>query len=177
MIRCSMTGRPMQPGDGIYDDGEWVSWEWINGQLYEREIQEEYPAVDAELGMLFEDLVHNARSYREMTGRYLQIWGELGELYAEVKYGIKRHKPHTQGSDGRLGNDFVEVKTISPEKDGHVVQVKRSGNFNKLLVVRISSEFEFEGRFIDRKKLAKGDGTHARISWNAMPPSEQSSET
>jgi hypothetical protein len=86
-----------------------------------------------ELVMIFESLVENAMSYHELTGRYLQIWGELGELYAEIKYGIKRHKPHTRGSDGKLGNDFIEIKTISPEKDGGKVQVKRAGNFNRLL--------------------------------------------
>ncbi len=168
MIRCSMTGRLMDVGDGIYDDGEWISWEWINGQIYKQEVQKEYPEVDSELSMLFEDLVNNAINYYELTGRYLQIWGELGELYAEVKYGIKRHRPHTQGSDGRLGNDFVEIKTISPEKGGSQVQVKRAGNFNKLLVIRISNEFKFEGRFIDRKKLSKGDGAHAKVSWSDL---------
>jgi hypothetical protein len=163
----------MEVGDGIYDDGEWISWEWINGQLYKQEVQQAYPEVEPELAMLFEDLVENARSYHELTGRYLQIWGELGELYAEVKYGIKRHKPHTKGSDGKLGNDFVEIKTISPEKDGGKVQVKRAGNFSKLLVIKISDDFEFEGRFIDRKQLSKGEGSHARVSWSALATDKQ----
>lgn len=171
MIRCAMTGRPMEVGDGIYDDGEWISWDWINGQLYQQEVKETYPHVDPELAMLFEELVENAKTYHHLTGRYLQIWGELGELYAEVKYGIKRHKPHTQGSDGKLGNDFVEIKTISPEKDGGKVQVKRAGNFSKLLVIKIGADFEFDGRFIDRKHLSKGSGTHARVSWSALEAS------
>ena len=163
-----MTGRPMEVGDGIYEDGEWISWDWINGQLYRQEMQQVYPEVEPELSILFEDLVENARSYYNFTGRYLQIWGELGELFAEVKFGIKRHKPHTRGSDGKLGNDFVEIKTISPEKGGGQVQVKRARNFNKLLVVKISKEFEFEGRFVDRKDLSKGLGTHARVSWSTI---------
>lgn len=170
MIRCSMTGRPMEIGDGIYDDGEWISWDWINGQLHEQDIKRQYPEVQPQLAMLFEELVENAAEYHALTGRYLQIWGELGELYAEVKFGIKRHKPHTQGSDGKMGNDFVEIKTISPEKDGDKVQVKRAGNFNKLLVIKINEDFEFDARFIDRKRLAKGEGTHARVSWSAMSP-------
>jgi hypothetical protein len=89
-----MTGRPMECGDGIYDDGEWISWEWINGQLHEQEVKQEYPQVDPQLAMLFEELVENARFYHQMTGRYLQIWGEIGELYAEVKYGMNRQTPH-----------------------------------------------------------------------------------
>ncbi|EXI64984.1 MAG: hypothetical protein AW08_03525 [Candidatus Accumulibacter adjunctus] len=144
-------------------------WEW--GPVLENELPALCPHDDPQLAGIFESLVENAMSYYELTGRYLQIWGELGELYAELKYGIKRHKPHTQGSDGKLGNDFVEIKTISPEKDGGQVQVKRAGNFNKLLVVKISENFEFEGRFIERKRLSRSDGTYARVSWSALTPS------
>ena len=96
-------------------------WEWE--PIHEKEFPALHPHDDPELVTIFERLVENARSYYELTGRYLQIWGELGELYAEINYGIKRHKPHTRGSDGKLGNDFVEIKTISPEKDGGQVQV------------------------------------------------------
>jgi hypothetical protein len=132
-------------------------------------LDSELPALcvqeDTELVEIFESLVNSARSYHTLTGRYLQIWGELGELYAEIKYNIKRHKPHTKGSDGKLGNDYVEIKTISPEKTGELVQVKRAGNFNRLLVIKITKDFDFEGRFIERKNLSKGNATHARVSW------------
>lgn len=170
MLRCARTGRPLRdPSDGIYDDGEWISWEWINQQLYEQDLKAEYPKADPELAELFESLVETAADYRAMTGRYLQIWGELGELYAEVKYGIRRHKPKTPGSDGKLGNDFVEVKTISPEKSAHKVQVKRAGNFNKLLVVKISEDFEFVSKMLDRSRMTKGAGKHAKVAWSSIP--------
>lgn len=141
-------------------------WEW-------QPICEPLAQPDPELVMIFESLVENAKSYHALTGRYLQIWGELGELYAEIEYGIKRHKPYTRGSDGKLGNDFIEIKTISPEKNGEQVQVKRAGNFNKLLVVKITKDFTFEGRFIGRKKLSKGDGIHARVSWTALTAADE----
>lgn len=167
-MKCSMTGQSLRdPSDGIWDDGEWVSWDYINEQLYINELKEEYPSADPQLVMVFDDLVRAARDYKDMTGRYLQIWGELGEVYAELKYGIKLHKPGTQGSDGRIGNDFVEVKTISPEKSQAQAQVKRAGNFNKLLVIRISENFEFESRMVDRKALKKGLGKHARVNWDS----------
>jgi len=155
--------------DGIYDDGEWISWDWINGQLYEQELREQYPKANPELVEIFESLVSIAADYHQKTGRYLQIWGELGEIYAEIKYGIKRHRSGAPGSDGRIGNDFIEVKTISPEKTDHKVQVKRAGNFNKLLVVRINEHFEFESRIINRASLGKGGGKAARIAWSRMP--------
>jgi hypothetical protein len=140
-------------------------WEWT--PIENREFSASH-ARDPELRMIFENLVEDARSYYELTGRYLQIWGELGEVYAEVEYGIKRHKPHTRGSDGKLGNDFIEIKTMSPEKEGGQVQVKRAGNFNKLLVIKISERFEFEARFVERKQLSKGEGSHAKVSWSSL---------
>ena len=144
----------------------YAPWE----QVYvDQELPQPDQLVDPELHSLFESLVDNAKNYHEITGRYLQIWGELGELYAEVKHGIQRHKPHTKGSDGKLGNDFVEVKTISPEKSKKQVQVKRAGNFNKLLVVKITEDFQFESRLIARKGLPKGESSHARVSWSTLP--------
>lgn len=125
----------------------------------------ELPKVNPKLEVIFEELVKNAEAFYKLTNRYLQIWGELGELYAEINYGIKRHKPQTKGSDGKLGNDFIEIKTISPEKNKEEVKVKRAGNFNKLLIVKISSDFTFEGQLIARKDLPKGQGKHARASW------------
>ena len=151
--------------EGVWDDGEWISWDEINESLYEQELQSEYPNADIEIAHIFENLVRVAEEYKSVTGRYLQIWGELGELYAEVKLGLKRHHPGTEGSDGKLGSDFIEVKTISPEKGNKKVLVKRSGNFNKLLVVKISSEFSFESRMIERKKLSKSAGKYAKASW------------
>ncbi|MET0026451.1 MAG: hypothetical protein ABW101_02340 [Candidatus Thiodiazotropha sp.] len=141
-------------------------WEWE--PLSEKEFQSWQSQPDSELESIFYGLVENAMSYHARTGRYLQIWGELGELFAEIYYGIQRHKPHTKGSDGKLGNDFIEIKTISPEKDKEQVQVKRAGNFNKLLVVKISDEFEFEGRLVARKMLPKGTGAYARVSWSGL---------
>ncbi len=178
-MQCSMTGRELKDDtDGIYDDGEWVSWEWINDEIFKRDMAEKYPEADPAVAQIFIDLVEVARNYCGVTGRYLQIWGELGELYAEIVYGIVRHRPHTPGSDGRMGNDVVEIKTISPEKGSNKVLVSRKGNFNKLLVVKISEKFEFESRMIDRDKFCKGKNKGkglARISWQSMP--EGSAET
>lgn len=150
---------------GIWDDGEWISWEWINAQLHEQELIAEFPKAEVEIVKIFEDLVFAAQDYHSLTGRYLQIWGELGELYAEIKFGIERHKPGMAGSDGRMGNDWVEIKTISPEKGKGKVVVKRAGNFNKLLVIKINQNFEFDARMIDRKQLGKGKGKNASYSW------------
>ena len=171
MFRCAMTGQVLRDAsEGIYDEGEWIGWDWINSQIYKNELREEYPAVDPKLAELFEELVEDARRYHALTGRYLQIWGELGELYAQVKHGVTLHQPHTQGSDGRLGNDLVEVKTISPERVTYKVQVKRAGNFSKLLIVKIDARFQFESRMIDRGELTTGTGKYAHFQWKVATP-------
>lgn len=165
---------PLGAHNAIWDDGEWISWDEINRHLAAQEPgddrwneAENDPDGDREdLERIFEDLVMAAEEYHDLTGRYLQIWGELGEFYAEIKYGIQRHKPHVPGSDGRLGNDFVEVKTISPEKSDNRISVKRAGNFSKLLVVRITADWTFDARMVDRKALGKGTGKLARLKWD-----------
>lgn len=71
MFRCAMTGQALHDtSGGIYDDGEWIGWDWINSQLYKSELREECP----DLAELFEDLVENARHYHALTSRHLQIW-------------------------------------------------------------------------------------------------------
>ena len=175
---------PTGPADAIWDDGEWISWDRINEQIAKQEslayqerlregfptadLQKLFPNADLELIEIFEKLIDDAIDYKEITGRFLPIYGELGELFAEISFGIDRHKPGTQGSDGRLGNDFIEIKTITPEKKAQRVEVKRKGNFNKLLVIRITDDFMFEARVLDRKLMQKGEGEFARVSWSSM---------
>ena len=178
-----MTGRPIAPGDGIYDDGEWLSWEWINDQLESEEDEdaddscceddplsrEGYPYSMLEQIELFDELVELARRYRENTGRYLQIWGELGEMYAETHYYLRRHVSCQQGSDGTIDGALVEVKTISPEKKSDRVLLKRSGAFEKVLIVRIDADFEFRAKLFDRSQLKEGFGVHCKVRFPAKP--------
>lgn len=154
--------------EGIWDDGEWIGWDEINRHVYLNELKDEYPHADPEVVEVFLDLVDGAERYRELTGRHLNIFGELGEIYAELKFGIKRHRLHAAGSDGRLGNDFVEVKTIGPGNRSNKVRVKRSGNFSKLMVVRITDDYGFEARMVERKVLKKGVGKLITVSWDSL---------
>ena len=166
---CRYTGVPIETmADGVWDDGDWISWEFIS-QL--GDVSESLPAARAvsnELREIFDSLVHTAAAYKQHTGRYLDIFGELGELYAEIQLGLKRHRLNAPGSDGRVGDDFVEVKTISPMKQNDKVRVKRSGNFNKLYVVRISENFFFDAIMIDRKYLDAGDGKFASVRFGDL---------
>jgi hypothetical protein len=59
------------PAEGFWDDGEWVSWDWINEQLAQQERRDEFPAARPEIVQLFDAIVQIAIEYRETTGRYL----------------------------------------------------------------------------------------------------------
>jgi hypothetical protein len=155
---------------------EYVSGEWIDSQLEDApeedavlldqrkryQSRDGFPFSTLEQTEIFHDLVDCAARHFENTGRYLQIWGELGEIYAEIKFGLRRHGTHTAGSDGTISGKLVEVKTISPEKAGDRVLVKSQGNFDQLLIVRIDRDFQFTGKLIDRSELKGVTGKFLR---------------
>jgi len=155
----------MDIGDSIWDDGEWVSWDEINQQIQYQEWRAKYPNAHISLVPIFEQLISTAEEYYRLTGNHLQIYGDIGEIYAAITHGIKLHKNYAQGSDGRLGNDFVEVKTITPFKKTDRVSVKLSGNFSKLFIVKINQDFEISGRLINRADLPKWGGNILRLKW------------
>lgn len=80
-MRCAMNDREYADfHDGVWDDGEWISWDWINGQLAAQERREAYPLASPELAEVFDELRSAAELYKQATGHYLQVWGQLGEL-------------------------------------------------------------------------------------------------
>ncbi|MBL9154782.1 MAG: hypothetical protein JNK37_20040 [Verrucomicrobiales bacterium] len=158
MNRCVMTGYPVQgSSDAIWDDGEWISWDYIN-----RQIEGSQPE-----GGLLEDMIIVAKEYLEDTGRHLPIYGEIGEHYAARRFGIELHEdPKAQGSDGRLGNALVEIKTISPMRDSRHVRVKKSGNFGFLVIVKIDADFRIDAKLIRRRRLAQAGGSFFTVGWD-----------
>lgn len=135
-------------------------WEWerIDRELTRQELRDEFPFGTLEQVEIFCDLVDCAERYFESTSRYMQIWGELGELYAEIKLGLFRHVAHTAGSDGTIDGRLVEVKTISPEKASDRVMVKSQGDFEQLLIVRIDRDFRFSSKLLERSALNGSTG-------------------
>ena len=93
---------------------------------------------------VFRDLVDCATRHFENTGRHLQVWGELGEIYAEIQFGLRRYETGTAGSDGIISGNLAEEKTILPERSTDWVTVKSKGDFH------------FKAKLFDRRQL-KGD--------------------
>ncbi|WP_244914689.1 hypothetical protein [Rhizobium sullae] len=94
--------------------------------------------------------------------------GDIGELFGAITYGIKLNKSYAQGADGRLGNDYVEIKTITPFKSRDEVFVKLSGNFSELLVVKIKADFEVSSRMVDRSAPPKTAKPFLTIRWEDL---------
>ena len=139
-------------------DSEVLDPDWIEEELGKREKEtfisrDGFPYSHLEQINILEDLIECAKRHFENTGRYLQIWGELGEVYAETKHRLCRHGSRRAGSDGKIGDKLVEVKTISPEKNNNFVNIKKQGDFEQLLIVRIDKNFEFESKLFDRAEL------------------------
>jgi len=64
-----------------------------------------------------------------------------------------------------LGNDLVEVKTITPFKSNNTVVLNLKRNFSKVLIVKIDAYFEVQGKLIDRKALPKVKGDKLKLNW------------
>lgn len=153
----------------FYDDGGWITWSEIDEQLRHKEWVAKYPNAIRSIIPYFENLTSLAESYHLETGLHLSVYGDIGELFGAITYGIKLNRTYAQGSDGRLGNDHVEITTITPFKSKDVVEVDTSRHFSKLLVVKINAEFQVSGRIIDRKQLPKRSGRYLRIRWDDLP--------
>lgn len=159
------------PWEEVYISRQWVDEE-LKGQppdlaesLKSKEpfkSRDGFPFSVLEQAEILENLVDCAARHFRNTGRYLQVWGELGEIYAEVKFGLCRHGTHRAGSDGTIDDKLVEVKTISPEKASDQVVVKSQGDFEKLLIIRIDENFKFTGKLVDREGLSGGQGRFLR---------------
>jgi len=142
---------------------EYIDKQWVDSQFGGRQLEDDpakrfkrrdgYPYNLSKQSDIFNDLVSCAARHFENTGRYLQVWGELGEIYAEIEFGLRRHGTHEAGSDGTIRGKRVEVKTISPEKSNDHVFVKSQGNFEQLLIVRIDQDFPFKGKLFERNEL------------------------
>lgn len=172
--------KELGPDNAFWIDGEWLDWDSIidpeevrYSRLAELEreahLRLKYPNADLTLIPYFKDLLTLAESYFVETGKHLSVYGDIGELFGAIMYGIKLHKNYAEGSDGRLGNDFIEIKTISPTNNKEQTSVRLDRHFNKLLVVKITNDFEVSGRLVKRANLPKRTGKNLRLSWANMP--------
>lgn len=169
------------PDNAFWIDGEWLSWadipseegeEFSKSHLakleHDANLRLQYPHADITLIPIFRDLLELAERYHIETGLHLQVYGDIGELFGAITYGIKLHRNYATGSDGRIGNDFVEIKTITPFKKINTTMVRLDRHFNKILVVKINEEFHVSGRMMLRRSLTKNHSGTLKLRWNDL---------
>lgn len=97
------------------------------------------------------------------------LWGRIGELYEAQRLGVSLSRRNAQGHDGHLGNELVEVKTITRGKKKTGVRVKFAGNFSVLVVVRVTDEYELQLRRIEREALSAPPGAeYFLVDWDHL---------
>jgi hypothetical protein len=178
-MHCAMTGIEIRDSsEAIWDDGEWISWAWINEQIDAQEQDQRATEANEQefddigrapsLELLFRILA--AKEHYERTlGEISPDWGSIGEAYIAERFDVKLCSRHAEGHDGRLGNELIEIKTITPYKQHAVTTVKRSGNFSILAVVRIAIDGGVKVRFVRRDQLPQGNGgKRIVITWAAL---------
>jgi hypothetical protein len=177
------------PHNAVYlGDGDWIPFEEFGDEgdfdldeeryahlpllEWQADMQRRYPEAELAVIRQFIRLSRAAAEYRETTNRHLPVYGALGELYASMAWGVRLHWKHNaEGSDGKIGNDFVEVKTIGPLSTTDKVQVKLSGHFSKLIVVKIdfsedTGGLKLQSRLVTRRDLTTAKAGCARIAWS-----------
>lgn len=174
-----MTLRPQAPSeDAVWEDGQWLPL------LDARDIAQRHcplvnldhptpdaPPNDTKRAAVYDALMLNARRHLKLTGRHLQIYPDIAELYAALKFGIKFARSEEPGAEGRLGKDHYTVKVIAPNNTTDTVTVKMSENFSHLAVVKITANFRVSARVIARKDMPGTSDQMRKIRWSALPAS------
>lgn len=104
--------------NAIYDEGEWITWTEINSHLERLEFEHRFPHLDVDLVPIFQNLLAVAQDYHHLTGRHLQVYGDLGELYGTIAHG--------RWCNFTSGNSFG-VWSLSPCRGMAPARAVRSG--------------------------------------------------
>ncbi|MDX8350051.1 hypothetical protein SLH49_18835 [Cognatiyoonia sp. IB215446] len=152
----------------MWTDDQLLSWGDINDPAQAAQIRQSFPDADPAYIKAFQGLLRTVREFEAATSRHLQIYGDIGELYGAIAHGIVLHRRNAEGSDGRLGDNFVEIKTISPFKNWKAVTVRMDRHFNRLLAVRVMGDFSVQGAMVSRSDLPKPDGPELILEWDFL---------
>lgn len=164
-----MSQEATQPEIGpIWTRDRLLSFGDINDPTQADHFRHSFPHADPAYIAAFQGLLRSARDFEAATTRHLEIYGSIGELYGAITHGIVLHRRNAEGSDGQLGNNFVEIKTISPFKNWKVVKVRMDRHFNRLLAVRVMRDFLVQGVMVPRSHLPKHNDSEMLLEWEFL---------
>ncbi len=168
-MTCDMMPSPKMTDPTLtWSRDQWLSWGDINDPAQADQIRFHFPNADPVYVAALQGLLRTAWSFNASTNRHLQVYGDIGELYGAIVHDIALHRFSAEGSDGRLGDDFVGIKTISPFKSWKVVNLRMDRHFSKLLAVRVMQDFSVQGVMVSRSALPKPDRSEMIIEWDSL---------
>jgi hypothetical protein len=167
---------PQAPSeDAVWEDGKWLPLIDVHDNDQDSPlINLDHPApvvpqTHAKRAAVFEALLLNAQKHLKLTGRHLDIYPDIAELYATLAHGFTFARSDTPGAEGRLGDDHYTVKVIAPTNTTETVTLNMADNFSHLLVVRITPGFHVTSRMVARKDLPGTSDQMRKIRWSALP--------
>lgn len=110
---------------------QWLSWGGIDDPTEADQIRCRFPDAEATNIAALKGPLHAARSFHTPINHQLQVDGDTGDLYGAIVRGIVLHRFNAQGSDGWLGDGYVEINTISPIKKWKIVNLRMGRHFSK----------------------------------------------
>ena len=130
---------------GTREEPRWLHWDNVTDSVRRNEGAAPHSA-DPEIVALFDELLAAAKSYRELTGLHLDVFQELGELYAEIHYGVGCNRKGAVRGTGGIA--VRTIKTTAPK-----VSLRGIEGLDRLLVIRISDDYVFEAKVASRQHL------------------------
>jgi hypothetical protein len=100
--------------------------------------------VAAQARAILEEVKPLAIKYYDLTGKPLGVTGEMGELAAAEKLGLKLADARTKGYDALRGNERIQIKARAFKKGarqvGRMGIIKASADYDVLILVLLDRE-------------------------------------
>ncbi len=156
-----MTTIPPDAAD--WDSGDWIEWHRQRDDGAATPCTAASDDQMAKAHSVYSALIHAARSYHRLTGQHLRVYPAIANLYGTLHHGLPLHGP------AQLAGGWTKVECISPQAATNIITVDLTVPFDQLLVVRISPDFEIEGRMIARSALPQTATVNYDLQWSDLP--------
>jgi hypothetical protein len=111
---------------------------------------------------VYEALLHAARSFRKLTGQHLGIDHAIAGIHCCIHHGLMPASAPTAGDAQTI------VRHISPDAESDTVSIDLSDAFERVVIVRISSDFRVESRVIHRNELPNISLAQHQLDWHSL---------
>lgn len=151
------------PEDAIHwDSGDWINWHRSSEGLDDRPCSAAAEADPlARLTALNVSLLRAAKTYYTLTGKHLDVYQTIAEVYAAIHFDLPIGTTGQQ--DGK-----IKLLHLPPHGPHNSVDVDLSDAFDLLIVVRIKDNFTLEARTTRRQSLPEAHKGVYKLGWRSL---------